>query len=419
MKPASVWKNFLNNNSYRSLTSIQNTSLKIIVMIRHLFKLIWNKKGAQLLLIIEIWASFMVLFGVLSLIVFNVRNYMEPIGFQYESVWNLDLNKNQDTVGIADKLQRIMQRVRAYPEIESASRMSSNTPFSANRTNNSVTYNKVSTSADDYHIDAHFNETVDLPLIAGRWFRDGERTTASIPIVINKKMQETLFADENPLGKQIKIDDKVSYKVTGVIDKFKAKGEFMSDTPALFKMIDKDNDWATNVLIKTRPGTDAYFEAKLVKEIAAMLPGWGIEVSYLKDSRKNQQNITLIPVIIFLIVSTFLLTNVALGLFGILNLNIAKRKSEIGLRRAMGATEYSVTFQFLGEVWVMATFSLIIGLLFAIQFPLMHVFDLPAEIYMLAILASILIIYLIVTLCAWYPSAQASRIHPAVALHEE
>jgi putative ABC transport system permease protein len=388
-------------------------------MIRHLFKLIWNKKGAQLLLIIEIWASFMVLFGVLSLIVFNVRNYMEPIGFQYESVWNIDLNKNQDTVGIADKLQRIMQRVRSYPEIESASRMGSNTPFSANQMTTSITHNKLSAKTDDYGTDAQFDETLDLHLIAGQWFSEGDLTTASTPIVINKKMQEALFPDENPVGKQIKLDDKVSYKVTGVIDKFKAKGEFMSDTPALFKMIKKDNDWATNVLIKTRPGTDAYFEAKLVKDLAAMLPGWGIEVSYLNDSRKNQQNITLIPVLIFLIVSTFLLTNVALGLFGILNLNIAKRKSEIGLRRAMGATARSVTFQFLGEVWVMATFSLIIGLLFAIQFPLMHVFDLPAETYLLAILSSTIIIYLIVTICAWYPSAQASRIHPAVALHEE
>jgi len=124
-------------------------------------------------------------------------------------------------------------------------------------------------------------------------------------------------------------------------------------------------------------------------------------------------------VLIFLIVSGFLLTNVALGLFGVLNLNIAKRKGEIGLRRAMGATEAKVTGQFLGEIWVLATFSLVIGLVFAIQFPLMNVFDLDKEIYIIAILAAVAIIYIIVTLCAWFPSKQAATIHPAVALHEE
>jgi putative ABC transport system permease protein len=85
----------------------------------------------------------------------------------------------------------------------------------------------------------------------------------------------------------------------------------------------------------------------------------------------------------------------------------------------MGATEGNVITQFLGEIWVLATFSLVIGLVFAIQFPLMHVFDLNSEIYITAILASIAVIYIIVTLCAWLPSRQASLIHPALALHED
>jgi putative ABC transport system permease protein len=387
-------------------------------MLRHLFKLIWNKKGTHSLLIIEIWASFMVLFGVLSLIAFNLNNYLEPIGFEYKDVWALDLSTNQDTVNLPEKTQRIMQRIRSYPEVISASRNSSNTPFSANQMNSSSEYNKVSVSHDFYLTDEDFSKTLNLPLLKGRWYEKGDMSSRFIPIVINKKMEDKLFANENPLGKLIKENDTLSYKIVGVVDKFKAKGEFMSDNPALFKMIKKD-DWDRNVLIKVKPGTDANFEAKLVKDVAAMTDQWGIEVSYLSESRKNRQNLTVIPVVIFLVICGFLLTNVALGLFGILNLNIAKRKNEIGLRRAMGATEGNVITQFLGEIWVLATFSLVIGLVFAVQFPLMHVFDLNSEIYITAILASIAVIYIIVTLCAWLPSRQASLIHPALALHED
>ncbi|MCF0053464.1 FtsX-like permease family protein [Dyadobacter sp. LJ53] len=388
-------------------------------MLQHLFKLIWNKKGTHSLLIIEILASFLVLFGVLSLIVFNVKNFLQPIGFEYEQVWNLDLASNQDTVEVSGKLANVMQRIRSYKEVETATRTSSNTPFSANQIGNSITYNKVTVGGDFYYTDQDFSKTLDLPLTKGRWYREGDRVAKFIPIVINKKMEDKLFLDETSLNKVIKIDDKSSFKVVGVVDNFKAKGEFMSNNPALFEMIAKDDSWNTNVLIKTKRGTDANFEAKLVKDIAIMLPGWGIEVSYLKESRLNRHNLTLVPVIIFLIVSGFLLTNVALGLFGVLNLNIARRKNEIGLRRAMGATEARVTIQFLGEIWVIATFSLIIGLLFAVQFPLMNVFDLDSGIYITSIFASIAVIYIIVTLCAWLPSKQASRIHPAVALHEE
>lgn len=388
-------------------------------MLQHLFKLIWNKKGTHSLLIIEILASFLVLFGVLSLIVFNVRNFLQPIGFEYEQVWNLDLASNQDTVDVSRKLTNVMQRIRAYKEVESASRVSSNTPFSANQISSSLTYNKVLVGADFYATDQDFNKVLNLPLLKGRWYREGDRVAKFIPIIINKKTEDKLFLNETALNKIIKVDDKRSYKVVGVVNSFKAKGEFMSDSPAFFEMIAKDDSWNSNVLIKTKRGTDANFEAQLVKDMAVMLPGWGIEVSYLKESRHNRHNLTLVPVIIFLIVSAFLLTNVALGLFGILNLNIARRKNEIGLRRAMGATEGRVTIQFLGEIWVIATFSLIIGLLFAVQFPLMNVFDLDSEIYITSIFASVAVIYMLVTLCAWLPSKQASRIHPALALHEE
>ena len=388
-------------------------------MLRHLFKLIWNKKGTHALLIIEIWASFMVLFGVLSLIVYNFNNYIQPIGFEYEHVWNLQLDSNQDTVGVAQKLQRIVSQIESNKEVQSLSRMSSNTPFSANQMSNAVSYNKVTAYPDFYRTDEHFAETLGLPVVSGKWFAEADRVSKYVPIVINTRLKMDLFGSSNPLGKIIKVDDKLSFKVVGVVDKFKAKGEFTSDEPALFELIGKDDTWNSNVLIKTKAGTDAHFEAKLVKEIAAALPGWGIEISYLTEQRKNRHNLTLVPVAIFLIVSGFLLINVALGLFGILNLNIAKRKNEIGLRRAMGATEGGVTVQFLGEIWVLATLSVVIGLLFAIQFPIMHVFDLDANIYITAILIAIVLIFIIVTLCAWWPSRQASRIHPAVALHEE
>lgn len=388
-------------------------------MLRHLFKLIWNKKGTHSLLIIEVWAAFMVLFGVLTLIVFNLRNYLQPVGFQYEQVWNLELSSNQDTTELAPKLQRAIQRVRSYSEVVAASRMSSNTPFSANQIGNSVTYNKVSVGGDFYYTDTELAKVLDLPLKKGRWYAESDLVGKFIPIVINQAMEDKLFQNESGLNKVVKRDDKTSYKVVGIVDKFKAKGEFMSDSPGLFQMLEKNDRWNANILIKTKPGTDAHFEARLVKDIAMMLPGWGVEVGYLKDSRKTRQNLTLVPVLVFLIVSGFLLTNVALGLFGVLNLNIAKRKGEIGLRRAMGATESGVTGQFLGEIWVLATFSLIVGLVFAVQFPLMNVFDLDKEIYIIAILAAVVVIYIIVTLCAWFPSKQAATIHPAVALHEE
>jgi putative ABC transport system permease protein len=79
----------------------------------------------------------------------------------------------------------------------------------------------------------------------------------------------------------------------------------------------------------------------------------------------------------------------------------------------------SVTRQLIAEALIMATLALILGSFFAIQFPLLHIFDLPASTYLIALSLAIIFIYLLVTLCALYPGRQAATIHPAVALHED
>jgi putative ABC transport system permease protein len=108
-----------------------------------------------------------------------------------------------------------------------------------------------------------------------------------------------------------------------------------------------------------------------------------------------------------------------MGLFGVLWYNINKRRGEIGLRRAVGATGRSVSSQLVAEAMILATFSLIIGSFFAIQFPLLNVFNLPASVYLIALFLSVTFIYLLVLVCSLYPGKQAAAIYPAVALHEE
>jgi len=144
-----------------------------------------------------------------------------------------------------------------------------------------------------------------------------------------------------------------------------------------------------------------------------------MEIEHLTNKHTSINYFTLVPMIVSLIVAIFLIINVALGLFGVLWYNINKRRGEIGLRRAIGASGKSVSTQLVSESMILATLSLIIGTFFAIQFPLLNVFDLPAEVYLTAIGLSILFIYFLVFICSLYPGKQAAAIYPAVALHEE
>jgi putative ABC transport system permease protein len=121
------------------------------------------------------------------------------------------------------------------------------------------------------------------------------------------------------------------------------------------------------------------------------------------------------------ILGGFLVFNVALGLFGVLWYSINRRRSELGLRRALGASSTAVNRQILGEALVLATFAIAVGVVLAIQAPLLGLMgdSVSTAAYMLAILGSAALIYLLTLGCAWYPAYLASQVHPAEALHDE
>lgn len=215
-------------------------------------------------------------------------------------------------------------------------------------------------------------------------------------------------------------DKKFDLRVIGVIQGVKAKGDYSPARAAIYKRTDTGSyHWLGKMMVKVTPDANAAFEGKLYKTLANYMRNSNIEIEHMVNKRKSANLFNLVPMIVTLIVACFLVINVALGLFGVLWYNINKRKGEIGLRRAIGASGQSVSSQLVSESMIQTTLSLMVGTFFAVQFPLLNVFNLKAEIYIVAIILSIIFIYLLVLICSLYPGKQAAAIYPAVALHEE
>ena len=60
-------------------------------MIRHLFKLAWNRRRANALVLVELLACFLVLTGVFVTGLTLLDNWVKPLGFQWQDVWQLKL----------------------------------------------------------------------------------------------------------------------------------------------------------------------------------------------------------------------------------------------------------------------------------------------------------------------------------------
>jgi len=391
-------------------------------MFRHLFILMWNKKKQNFLLMTEMFISFLVVFAVLTISVYYYGNYRKPIGLDYENVWIVNYSSplktdNKDSIWLFyDALQKT---VKALPQVREISFTSNNAPFSSSTIMNGVdNKGKNISNINWYNIDDNYQSLLKIKLLEGRWFNKQDAVARVKPVVINATLREELFGNQPAVGKQYG-DDKQS-RVIGVVQDAKMKGDYTVAGRAVYNRVDTAGlKGMEKMLVRVTPDAGIAFEGRLYKTVSGAMKTANVEIEHLTDKRRNMNSMSLMPMIILSIVAGFLIINVALGLFGVLWYNINKRRGEIGLRRAVGATGSSVSMQLVAEALILSTFSIIVGVFFAIQFPLLNVFDLPAAVYVAAIVLSVLFIYLLVLLCAFYPGRQAAAVYPAVALHED
>jgi len=403
-------------------------------MIKHLFKLMWNRKRKNFLMMLEIFISFIVLFVALSILIFNIKNYSKPLGFSHKNVWLITMEwKDMEREEIAETLKQMKFVMEGYPEIEgnSLSRCYLFMPYTTS--NGDFNYEGKETTIDYLMGEDEFPNVMDVKILDGRWFNDSDNAFNKIPVIINRNTEKNLFQGESALGKIFADnydDSKKEFEVIGIIDDFRNTGQFSTSKNVMFQRINLNDDidnikyirdsMLNRMLLKVKPGTGADFEEILMKQLNLVAKGFDLKIQTAEDARKFSNKSMIILPLILLIISGFLVINVALGLFGIIWYNINQRKSEIGLRRALGAPVRNIFIQILGESIVLSTFSIILGLAVAIQFPLLNFIGfINVEIYYFSITATVISIYLVSLICALYPSKLASDIQPAIALHYE
>ena len=394
-------------------------------MIPHLFTLIWNRRRSNFLLIAEIFLAFVVLFVVGSLLVYNQQNYRTPLGFAYEQVWRVSLDPGtQPQAGRLAVVRQVMARLRAMPGVVAVGRTSYNIPFSGSTNGSPVGVGKEAERAvrtSGHWVEDPLRDVLQLPVVEGRWFDRRDDGSAIPPAVLTRSLAEQLFPKQIPLGKVVGRGGE-AFRVVGLIEEFRADGDLSEPRPAMLMRVSPQDTTlgeASSMLLRVRPGAGAALERQMSTQILATAKGWSVTIDTLTEQRAAQLKRNLTPIVALVVVCGFLILNVALGLFGVLWQTINQRRGELGVRRALGATGAAISGQVLGEILVLTTFGLLLGLLVAAQFPLLGVFEVPAGVYLTAMALAAGGLYLLATVCALYPSRLAAGIQPAVALREE
>ena len=403
-------------------------------MIRHLFKLIWNKKKTNALITIEILGSFIVLFAVVTVGIVSLERYHQPLGFTFKDVWLVDVDTRLpfDSLYNAPKratVEQLLIALRQLPEIDEICGWAI-PPYSTNMSTWGTEVNGKLMRIAMHHASKEAKEVLGLELVEGRWFEAADNSLNWKPVVINQLLAEKRFGNESPMGKNPfppsdKPDAKPpdDFRVIGVITDFRKGGEFSESMPTVIQYFETERTTqalSSNLLVKVKPGTTVMFKEKLDRAMTSVAKGWSFDIKTLEEMREEDFQPRITFMITVGLVAGFLLIMVAFGLVGVLWQNVSRRTQEIGLRRALGSTERNIYKQILGELLVLTTFGLVIGTIIIIQFPLLDIVTfVSAKSYAVSFMISVGCMYLLTLLCGLYPSLLAIEIQPAEALHYE
>jgi putative ABC transport system permease protein len=403
-------------------------------VIRHLLKLVWRRKRANALLIVEIFFSFLVFFAVVTFGTSAILRYNKPLNFTSHDVLvlNVSIPSNRDVPGEerhgdspADlaSMDRLMREIAAMPEVIAIGG-SRTPPYSMSTMAGSwnIAGKKVLMTFDD--VTDGYPKAMNIPILRGRWFKPEDDAAGFQPVVVDTDLAKALFGDEDPIGKKFDPEGGKDMRVVGITAPFRKDGEFTSDNiNMVFKRVSPrlpNTSMPRDILIRVRPGTPASFEEAISRRTHEIFPSYEQRVRRMEAMRTFAMRLYLIPVAAGTVIAVFLISMVALGLSGVLWQNVTRRTREIGLRRALGATGNEVNRQILLEVALLATFALIVGVIVVAQLPLLGIFALvsPAS-FTIGLAGALATIYGLTLLCGLYPSWLAGRVQPAQALHYE
>lgn len=415
-------------------------------MTRHLFRLIWNRKRSNFLIMVEILCAFLVLEGVALMATYYANNYRHPLGFSIDRVWGIrmDAKARDEDKGVRAAqmatVHQLFNAVRDMPEVEALC-AGFTTPYanaswtSGHKANGRQLLYAMNSATDDCA------KVYGMTLTRGRWFDRSDDGAAYAPVVVNEQFVREVFGDADPINKEPQKDRDPEeerarvergekpgrpWRVVGVIEDFRQHGEYSAPEAYAFERIDltEPDTWPPRMLvIRVRAGTPPAFEEALVNRLQGVAKDWSFSVTMLTNQRDNKLLGYTGPLTLHAIVAGFLLLMVALGLTGVVWQNVTQRIREIGLRRAKGARIENIHRQILGELIVMTSLALLVGVLLVAQIPLLPLPEdflwIPLPVFVLSIVVSVLAIYALTLVCGWYPAQLATKIQPAEALHYE
>ena len=261
-----------------------------------------------------------------------------------------------------------------------------------------------------------------LEILAGEFFLKGDVSGRTKKGVLGYNLADGLYsAPGDAIGKTVRIGDK-RFKVIGVAKK---KGDREQDNAVIipyrttFGTLNPDKTFFTIYL-----GTTDEDSVEEVKKQAEEI----LLKRYKEDDFTVTEQTEILSTVnqIFTIVNGVLVAigsiSLIVGGIGIMNImyaTVTERTKEVGIRRAVGATQNDILMQFLTESVLLSLSGGILGLIFAFLIVLGVRQFFPASINLLAVAITFMVSSAIGIFFGVFPARRAAKLSPIEAIRYE
>jgi putative ABC transport system permease protein len=274
----------------------------------------------------------------------------------------------------------------------------------------------------------------DFNIVDGRFFTDSEERSQAAVAVLGDETRSVLFPDDSsPVGKIVKING-IDFTVVGVQEKLgSAFGQSQDRTAYIpittYLRLYGIGNGGLGVFARPRPDSGLTMQQSLDLTRVALrnrfhaLPGKSDRFDSLTPDaiRGFIDNILALVAVVVVPVTCISLVVGGIVIMNIMLVSVTERTREIGIRKALGATQRDLMLQVLSESVLMSVSGGAMGVALGalLTLALGKIFNLSLKITVPYVFLSIFVSSAVGIISGWYPASRAAKLDPIAALRSE
>ncbi len=274
-------------------------------------------------------------------------------------------------------------------------------------------------------VDGGYFAALGIPVLQGRSFDSRDRRGGNRVLIVNQALARMLGGAGNAIGRQLKVawrEPDSAYTVIGVVGDVHTISLDAAPRPLVYFSTEQESSAYDLTVVAKRDGPASALLPVLASTVAELDRGLPLlQVGTMEDRIGQSLAGRRYPMALLTLLGVLGLALAMVGLYGVLSYSVAQRQRELGVRRAIGASDANVLGLVLRSGLGVIAIGLVIGaagavlttrLLGSLLFQIS-----PTD--PLTILATTGLVVVVSIAASWIPAHRATQIDPVQVLRGE